>query len=221
MLAQAAELAKGQDVHQSQPYLLLLLSDAERLAGQFERASATWQQATLLAGDSLVASTPIRDAMFWERAAYLRPVKTAWPEPVRLRLVELSQLPPPTSRWPPDVNGTAALAECALFACLGQWRYERNEPQAALLAFKRAETCTEDEAVQERLRFCQAKALFRLEQAGTATAILVELSKRHQFRHLAAGLGAAGRIEAAIGQHAAWPGPAGTGVVARTGSGMA
>jgi hypothetical protein len=116
--------------------------------------------------------------MFWERAAYLRPVKTAWPEPVRMRLLELSQLPPPTSPVAPDVNGTAALAECALFACLGQWRYERNEPQAALLAFKRAETCTEDEAVQERLRFCQAKALFRLEQAGTATAILVELSKR-------------------------------------------
>jgi hypothetical protein len=177
MLAQTAQTAKGQDIHQA-AYLLLLLSDSERCAGQFDRASSSWQQATLLASDSLVSSIPIRDPMFWERATYLRPVKIAWPEPVLRRLVELSQLPAPTIPVGSDPNAAVAQGECALFACLGQWRYDRNEPQAALLAFKRAETCTEDEARKERLRFCQAKALFRLEQAGTATALLVELSKR-------------------------------------------
>ena len=177
LLAQTAEIAKGQDVHQA-AYLCLMLSDAERCAAQFDRASSAWQQATLLASESLVAPAPIRDPVFWERAAYLRPVKVAWPEPVVQRLVELSRLPAPTEAAVSGIDAAAAQGECAVFACLGQWRYERNEPQAALLAFKRAETCTEDEAVKERLRFCQAKALFRLEQAGTATAILVELSKR-------------------------------------------
>ena len=177
MLAQTAEIAKGQDVHQA-AYLLLLLSDAERCAGQFDRANSAWQQATLLASESLVATTPIRDPMFWERAAYLRPVKITWPEPVQRRLLELSRLPSPSEAVVSGTDAITAQGECALFACLGQWRYERNEPQAALLAFKRAETCTEGEAIKERLRFCQAKALFRLEQAGTATAILVDLSKR-------------------------------------------
>ncbi len=177
ILAKTAEIAKGQDVHQA-AYLLLLLSDAERCAGQFERANDAWQQSTTLASDSLVAKTPIRDPVFWERAAYLRPVKITWPEPVLRRLVELSRLPVPTEAVISSTDAVTAQGECALFACLGQWRYERNEPQASLLAFKRAETCTDDEPTKERLRFCQAKALFRLEQAGTATAILVELSKR-------------------------------------------
>jgi hypothetical protein len=108
----------------------------------------------------------------------LRPVQVTWPEPVLRRLSELSLLPAPTEPALPGTDAATAQGECALFACLGLWRYDRNEPQAALLAFKRAETCTVDEAVKERLRLCQAKALFRLEQSGAATAILVELSKR-------------------------------------------
>jgi hypothetical protein len=74
-------------------------------------------------------------------------------------------------------SGKSTPSEWALFACLGQWRIERNEPQAALLALKRAESCALDTGVQDRLRLAQAKALSRLEQHGAATAILMSLAK--------------------------------------------
>jgi tetratricopeptide (TPR) repeat protein len=64
--------------------------------------------------------------------------------------------------------------EAALWANVGQWRLLRDEPQAALVALKRAESLTPDPLLRGRLQLLQAKALLRLGQTPAATAVLVQ-----------------------------------------------
>ncbi len=76
-------------------------------------------------------------------------------------------------------NGAASVSadtggEAALWANVGQWRLQRDEPQAALVALKRSESLTPDPSIRGRLQLLQAKALVRLGQTPAATAILVQ-----------------------------------------------
>ncbi|HEX4148746.1 MAG TPA: hypothetical protein VHY20_07155, partial [Pirellulales bacterium] len=174
-LQQTAQLASRQDLHQA-AYLLLLESDAERIAEQYPAAVESWQSAAELAGEWTARPIAVCDPVFWERAAYLKPVKISWPERVQQRLAQAAQLPARQAAASPAA--APAEAECVLFACLGQWRLDRDEPQTALLDFKRAETNTADSAYQDFLQQAQAKALSRLQQSGAATAILMNLAHK-------------------------------------------
>jgi ATP/maltotriose-dependent transcriptional regulator MalT len=76
----------------------------------------------------------------------------------------------------------------------------RNEPQVALLAFKRADTATADALVQDQLRLEEAKCLSRLGQAGAATAILMAMAKKPEPRLARPALALLGSIKLQSGQ---------------------
>ncbi len=92
-LPRGGRLALGKAAQQAQaahPYqaagLLLLLSDAQRRAGQTGSAEATWQGAAQLAAELAAAPVPVSDPILWERIAYLRPANDAWPPAVEQRI---------------------------------------------------------------------------------------------------------------------------------------
>ena len=84
----ALRLARNAHPYQA-ANLLLLLSDAQRRAGDAQAAAATWQAAVETASELAIAPNPVLDPILWEHAGYLRPVDTAWPAPVRRRLAEV------------------------------------------------------------------------------------------------------------------------------------
>jgi hypothetical protein len=179
--AVSAFLAARQLAAAGHPYpsanLALLLSDALRRAGDGDGADRAWHEAAALAGDLAVAPIPLADPILWERAAYLRPATAAWPDQVRRQLADQCG----RNGLIFAENGAASVSsaaetagEAALWANVGQWRLQRDEPQAALVALKRAESLTPDPSLRSRLQLLQAKALVRLGQTPAATAILVQ-----------------------------------------------
>jgi len=168
--AKAFELARPLDPQQA-AYAQLMLSDAQRLAGDASGAAQHWRDATLAAAECLERPIPILDPVFWERASYLRPAQESWPEPVLQQFRTTSGLNYGQQDASTPVAG--GQSETPLFASLAKCRYQRNEPQAALLAFKRAETSAVDPVLQAQLRREEAKCLTRLMQDGAATAILM------------------------------------------------
>ena len=164
-------------------HLKLLLSDAQRRSGGAKEADATWHDAVQFAGSLVTDEIPVTDPIFWERAAYLRPVDKTWPAALTNVLARVCQrngvAVASSSRVIPvsALGGSRALSdEQSLWACIGCWRLDRGEPQAALVALKRAEAMTSTEAGKQRLQLAQAKALLALDQAAGATATLVRLA---------------------------------------------
>lgn len=169
---------------QEHPYqavsLLLLASDAHRRAGNPQPAQQSWTRAALLAAELTAASKPVIDPILWERVAYLRPVECGWPAQVTGRLHELNVAFAivPSSR---DAVVQASLAasaaeEAPLWVAIGHWRMARNEPQAALVALKRAESSTTDNYTASRLQLAQAKTLASMGQNGPTSAMLIRLT---------------------------------------------
>ncbi len=174
-----AFLAARQLAAAGHPYpsanLALLLSDALRRAGDGDGADRAWREAAALAGDLAVAPVPLADPILWERAAYLRPATAARPDQVRRQLADQCG----RNGQVFAENGAAPVSaatggEAALWANVGQWRLQRDEPQAALVALKRSESLTPDPSIRSRMQLLQAKALVRLGQTPAATAILVQ-----------------------------------------------
>ncbi len=151
----------------------LMLSDAHRRSEQYDTATQTWQQAVLAAAESLHQEIPHCDPNFWERASYLRPVDQRWPQAVEMRLAA-------AGGFPPAAAGQADPTDAALWASLGLWRLERDEPQPALANLKRAESMMPEGQPRATLRLAQAQALYRMDQFPAATALLVELSRSEQ-----------------------------------------
>lgn len=172
LFRQAAELARSNDAHQL-PQALLMLANAQRLHGEYAASIDSWQQAALAAAELLGRPIPIADPTLWERASYLRPAQINWPPAVLAQLEVAGGLKPPGDNTGTTAGGT----EAPLFVCLGHWRLARNEPQAALLALKRAESASAEATTRNQLLLDEAKCLSRLQQVGAATAILMGMAK--------------------------------------------
>lgn len=169
---------------QGHPYqavsLLLLLSDAQRRAGNSVAAQQSWNRAALVAAELAGAPRPVVDPILWERLAYLRPVDCGWPAEVQQRLSQLNLafaiVPGSHDAAVPAATAPAAVEEAPVWIAIGHWRMGRDEPQAALVALKRAESSSIDNYTADRLRLAQAKTLVRMGQPGPATALLIRLA---------------------------------------------
>ena len=173
----------------AQPYpalkLKLLLGEAQLRAGKAEAAGATWQQTVEAASERLLC-----DPIFWERASYVRPVEVPWPEVVAQRLADYQasggRKPPegqvaaegsPSLRGlTPPARRDAGQREALVWGGIGRMRLDRHEGQAALLAYKRAESLTVDPQIKAPMQLGQARALLQLNQLPSAAAILVRLA---------------------------------------------
>jgi hypothetical protein len=181
----AATLDKAVGIaQQGHPYqavsLLLLMSDAHRRAGNAAAAQQNWNRAASLAAELASAPRAVVDPILWERLAYLRPVECDWPADVSRKLAELNLafgiVPSPSDAVRPVSTAPSAVQEAAMWSVIGHWRLGRDEPQAALVALKRAESSSTDSHTGSRLQLAQAKTLTRMGQNGPATAILIRLA---------------------------------------------
>ena len=183
LFGEAARLACQDHPYQC-VYLRLLLSDAQRRAGDVAAAEASWCEAVRQAGDLATAKVSVTDPILWERIAYLRGANTPWPVEIRQRLTDQCVrygivLPAPPAQVSP-VEPPTPLGEAALWTCIGQWRLARQEGQAALVALKRAESMISQEQTAAQLRLAQTKALVRLGQTSAASAVLIALAADSQ-----------------------------------------
>ena len=139
--------------------ILLLLSDAQRRSGQDSKAAATWKEAAELAASLLESPHALANPAMWERLAYLRPVNTPWPSVIALELNRrpktLASLTVPPIIVQASVGATPSgridVNEAQVWAMIGQWRFNRSEPQGALLAFKQGQTFAQDQVSRDRL----------------------------------------------------------------------
>jgi tetratricopeptide (TPR) repeat protein len=160
------------------------LGEALLRAGQKEEAVAVWKEAVEMAATLLAPPHPVADPVLWEQIAASRPVTVRWPALVARQLdggSEGSQPAPKKAEvdtvvYASSVPGVTWADEDVVWAAIGRWRLGRGEPQAALLAFKRAEAATPDDPGKERLRLFQAKALVQTGQSAAAIEILARLA---------------------------------------------
>ena len=198
MLGKAAQQSQAAHPYQAAG-LLLLLSDAQRRAGQTANAEATWQRATQLAADLAIAPVPVTDPILWERIAYLRPANSAWPPAVEQRMTELNgrfgiATPPRANALTPSALDPS-FGEAALWTNIGHWRLARTEFQAALVALKRAESMTSDPTAAGQLGLSQAKALLGLGQAPAAMGLLIRLTENSNTRISLAAMAMLGTLK--------------------------
>ena len=152
----------------------LLWSEAARRAGDAKLAVSSWQFSVSQAASLLKRYPPIHDPAFWERAAYIRPNGSNWPADLHPACAEsLSRTPLSELVRSSDKSDPTAL----LWTCIGLARLDRDEPQAALVAFKKAESFVTSPADRDRLQLAEAKTFLRLGQPAAAMAILAKLSQ--------------------------------------------
>lgn len=205
--AEAAEslkqaIAAAENLPYQAAYLTLLQSEALRRAGHIDQADVAWTKAVRIATAGNSQGQPIADPVFWERASYLRPVDIAWPRPTSAALakwcageaIALSEPPPVKQAASVDAE-TLAFGELSVWVTIGHYRLRRNEPQAALVALKRAEAMATREITKHRLRLLEARALLELEQTAPAVALLVQLSGVDDPRISHAAMAALGTVK--------------------------
>jgi tetratricopeptide (TPR) repeat protein len=156
--------------------VLLLTSDAQRRAEDQAAAERVWQDAARLAAELLAPPTQVIDPILWERIAYLRPVRCAWPGETCHALSDANTAFGIVADPPTASASISSTDEVPLWTAIGHWRLSRNEAQAALVALKRAESLSSQPYVAGRLQLSQAKALVKLGQSSAATAILIHLA---------------------------------------------
>jgi len=138
--------------------LNLLISDALRKAGQPVESAVAWNQAASEAVE-------LHDPIFWERLLELKPVNAAWPKQVQARFYTQNVTQPSLS----EAND---FDEGAIWRQTAQWRLERNETSAALLAFAEAEAQGRSARTKGEARIGQARSLIAMGQSAPAMAIL-------------------------------------------------
>jgi tetratricopeptide (TPR) repeat protein len=136
----------------------LLVSDALKKAGQPAESVVAWNQAAS-------QSVELHDPILWERLIELKPLSAAWPKQAHVRILEQIATQPSASEE--DDFG-----EGAIWHQTAQWRLERNEASAALLAFAEAQTWGSSARAKGEARIGQARALVAMGQNAPAMAIL-------------------------------------------------
>ena len=163
----------------------LLLSEAARRTGDAKTAVSAWQFSVSQAAELLRRYPPISDPAFWERAAYIRPNGTNWPTDLLPACAEslsrtcLNELARTANAARGSKAQTAETTDptSLLWACIGFARLDRDEPQAALVAFKKAESLVAASTDRDRLQLAEAKTFLRLGQSAAAMALLARLSQ--------------------------------------------
>lgn len=172
--------------------LWLLYAESLRRSGQMEQAEAAWAKAAIAAAMLLNRSPGVKDPLLWERLASLRQVQAKWPTEVHAALLRATQIAGfPTAQ---DVSD-----EGMLWIVVGCWRLDRNESNAAVTSFKRAETLANDQNARALLQVWQSKSLVMIDQVPTATALLTPLADHPNPAVASAALATLGAIRLQAG----------------------
>jgi tetratricopeptide (TPR) repeat protein len=185
--ARAIKLAESGSRYQT-AHLSLLHSEALRRAGKVGPANAAWREAVQRIVE--LAKTNAADPILWERASYLRPVDVPWPSTVVLHFLNAAaRSEAEVVKFSPETDDPAKRAEdeAIIWRAIGQLRLERGEAQAALAAFKRAESMTANPRSRSQLALEEARALLQMNLAQAAMPLLVRLAAHQEDGETAAG----------------------------------
>jgi hypothetical protein len=158
---QAVEVATRSDNSLLAAELWLMVAEAARRSDQTAPAAQAWSSGVTLHLASMKKGFPA-DVSFWLLADHTRPQDKSWPS-------ELPQL------LGPHIQAIGCEAEAdpelTLWASVAQAQFERDEMQAALVNFKKAETLGGGTNGMW-LRIAQSKCLAAMGQVPAASAIL-------------------------------------------------
>ena len=150
--------------------ILLLVGETERRAGNLEKWKSAWREA-VTSHANILARHDLHDPAFWKQAAFLRPLKSDWPEEIvaqlRRKLVDEGM----------SYDGTES-TESVVWANIGLQSLARHESQNAVLAFKKSEATAISLQLKQELQMMQAIGMIDGGQAGPASAILLRLSSQ-------------------------------------------
>jgi len=113
----------------------------------------------------------LHDPIFWERLLELKPANAAWPKQVQARFYTQNVTQPSFS----EAND---FDEGAIWRQTAEWKLERNEASAALLAFAQAESQSLSARAKGEARIGQARSLIAMGQSAPAMAILSAVVQR-------------------------------------------
>ncbi len=160
----------------------LLMSESVRRDGNQELAIQSWSGAVSRAAELMLGATPLIDATFWDNACYLKP-QTSWPDKVadavliehqRRGWMGLIHQDSEVQLASSIADSSAETTDCLIWSLIGYARLYREEPQAALVAFKKAESLARNSAHADLWQVAQARALLQLGQTAPATALLMK-----------------------------------------------
>jgi hypothetical protein len=158
---QAIEIAQSSGHPLIAARLWLLVAESSRRNEQYDLAQAAWADAIKLHLDHDHLEQPL-DVGFWLLADKTRPASGKWPDSL-------------AEHWANQLQAlgcnASASTEVTLWASIANAQFDRDELQAALVNFKKAETQA-DGASALWLRIAQAKCLAGMSQAPAASAIL-------------------------------------------------
>lgn len=137
----------------------LLLSEAERRSERDDAAQTAWRNA-------IAASETTRDPDLWERAILAKPANAAWPRQAAI-----------AGAGEPTFGDSAAPDTAEVLIGVGKMRAGRGAPQAALLAFSRAEAEGATPGKRALGKLYRAQTMIGLDQAATALPSLETLAK--------------------------------------------
>ena len=156
--------------------LALTISDVLRKNNLNEQANEYWRFAVQLASRQYNFSR-LFDPEFWQRAIFLKPYGVDWP--ISMSTAQRPSLHQSLLKNAAFSNGAASQEHfvVTLYLMIGESQLRRHKPQTALIAFKNAETMTNDEQGKSRSQLGQAKALEAMRQHGASNQVLVSLAK--------------------------------------------
>jgi hypothetical protein len=134
---------------------------ALRKAGRLPDSIAAWRRAAS-------QLTGVHDPILWQRLLECKPADAAWPPGVRATFAR----PQSTTMSASQPSAAEAFDDGLVWEQIAQWRLERNEASASLLAFAQAETQARSEASRSQARIGQARALLVMGKDPPAMAIL-------------------------------------------------
>jgi hypothetical protein len=137
----------------------LLLSESQRRAGQTANAALAWQ-------DAIVSAADVRDPDLWDRALLIKPNFLVWPPQAAI----IGPDEPDFSAGKPPDSGDVLIG-------IGKMRLLRGAPQAALLAFSRAETETTVPGKKSLARIYRVQSMITLQLVASTLPMLDGLVK--------------------------------------------
>lgn len=170
--------------------LSLVVAEAARRGDQAQSASQAWAAAVAGHLAAVTQDQPV-DVNFWLLAEHVRPEGKEWPNELISALSSHLQPVGCTSE-----GGT----EMVLWACVAQAQFQREDTQAALVNFKKAENLVSGNNVQW-LRIAQAKCLAAMGQGPAAAAILSTPATSSEPAIAAAGTAAMGSTKLQAGAY--------------------
>ncbi len=175
----------AEQFHRSEPYraayLYILLS---KLQESDSPSPADWKMAVASATRLLENNYPVTDPKLWQSIIEHRPDSCQWPRSTIVVMRQMNrslvELKIPTGPESGSIKAGREQLESLIWSRIGQWHNRRNNYQAALVAYRKAEDLNHYDPSAQQLRLAQARMLVQIEQYQPAANIITTVAATDQ-----------------------------------------